>query len=135
VMAYTNADSVELFLNGKSLGRKRMGEEPVVIPVGKKISEDLSFLTVRIEDAGGHLVPGADNLVRFALSGAGRIAGVDNGNPASLEPFQAGQRTAFGGLALVIVRSKRGEAGRIAVEAASDGLAAGRATISTRHEP
>ena len=34
VMAYTNADEVELFLNGKSLGRKKRFSEPVEIPVG-----------------------------------------------------------------------------------------------------
>ena len=44
VMAYTNAEEVELFLNGRSLGRKKKGE-PYVIPVGKKISEDLRFTT------------------------------------------------------------------------------------------
>ena len=42
VMAYTNAEEVELFLNGRSLGRKRKGE-PYVIPVDKKISDDLQL--------------------------------------------------------------------------------------------
>ena len=42
VMAYTNAEEVELFLNGQSLGRKRKGE-PFVMPVGQKISDDLRF--------------------------------------------------------------------------------------------
>lgn len=188
VMAYTNGEEVELFLNGQSLGRKRKGE-PFVIPVGKKISddqrfttryrlvwevpyapgtltavayaggkpvataevrtagaparvvlvpdrariradgEDLSFLTVRIEDVEGNLVPGAGNLVRFAVEGAGRIAAVDNGNAASLEPFQADRRQAFGGLALLIVRSKRGEKGEIRVSAGSDGLAGAAAVL------
>jgi beta-galactosidase len=43
VMAYTNASEVELFLNGKSLGRKKMGVDTVVIPVGKKVSETHKF--------------------------------------------------------------------------------------------
>ncbi len=189
VMAYTNAEEVELFLNGQSLGRKKKGVELFEMPVGPKISEelrfltryrlvwqvpyapgtlkavaysggkavatteaktagaparlllepdrsriradgeDLSFLTVRIEDADGNLVPGADNLVRFAVEGAGRIAAVDNGNAASLEPFQADHRKAFGGLALLVVRSKRGEAGPIRVTATSDGLGAAGATL------
>jgi len=188
VMAYTNAEEVELLLNGRSLGRKRKGE-PYVIPVGQKISsdlefttkyrlvwevpyapgtlqavayaggqpvattevktagaparvaitpdrasihadgEDLSFVTVRIEDAQGNLVPGADNLVRFAVEGAGRIAAVDNGNAASVESFQADRRKAFSGLALLIVRSKRGEPGEIHVSATSDGLAAAEAIL------
>jgi beta-galactosidase len=188
VMAYTNAEEVELLLNGRSLGRKRKGE-PYVIPVGEKISsdrkftttyrvvwdvpyepgtlravayvggrpvataevktagaparvvlapdrvtiradgEDLSFVTVRIEDASGNLVPGADNLVKFTMAGAGRIAAVDNGNAASLEPFQADQRKSFSGLALLIVRSKRGERGEIRVTATSEGLAAAGAVL------
>ena len=38
-MAYTNCDEVELFLNGKSLGRKKRFSEPVTLPVGKNTSE------------------------------------------------------------------------------------------------
>jgi beta-galactosidase len=91
--------------------------------------EDLSFVTVRVEDAAGNLVPGADNLVRFAVEGAGRVAAVDNGNAASVEPFQADRRRAFSGLALLIVRSKRGERGEIRVAADSDGLAGVRAVL------
>jgi beta-galactosidase len=91
--------------------------------------EDLSFVTVRIEDAEGNLVPGADNLVRFAVQGAGRIAAVDNGNAASLEPFRAKERKAFSGLALLVVRSNRGVSGSIRVEATSDGLTAAGAVL------
>lgn len=190
VMAYTNADEVELFLNGKSLGRKKRGAEPVTIPVGPNVSEkkvfsskyrlqwqvpyqpgtlkavaykggsqvavkemrtagaparirlipdrtaiaadgdDLSFITVRIEDKDGNLVPGADNLVRFKVEGAGRIAAVDNGNAATVEPFQAEQRKAFSGMALVIVRSERGKPGRIKLSATSEGLIAADTVLS-----
>ena len=45
VMAYTNADEVELFLNGKSLGRKKRFSEPVEMPVGPNVSPDRKFLT------------------------------------------------------------------------------------------
>ena len=128
VMAYTNAEEIELFLNGKSLGRKKRFSEPVEIPVGQNASrdkkfvskyrlewqvpyqpgslkavayqggkpiavdevrtagaparvklvpdrsaihadgDDLSFVTVRIEDKDGNLVPMADNLVKFGLT-------------------------------------------------------------------
>ena len=91
--------------------------------------EDLSFVTVRVEDGDGNLVPGADNLVKFAVEGPGRIAAVDNGNAASLEPFQADQRRAFSGLALLIVRSKRDERGQARVTATSDGLAGAVAVL------
>jgi beta-galactosidase len=94
--------------------------------------DDLSFVTVRIEDANGNLVPGSDNLVRFSVAGPGTIAAVDNGNAATTEPFQASERKAFSGMALVIVRSKPGEAGRIRLSASSAGLAAAEAAISAQ---
>jgi beta-galactosidase len=92
---------------------------------------DLSFVTVRVEDKDGNLCPNADNLVRFKLDGAGRVAAVDNGNPATVEPFQADYRKAFGGLALLIVRSERGKSGAIAVTATSDGLQPAKATLTS----
>ena len=73
--------------------------------------DDLSFVTVRIEDKDGNLCPAADNLVRFNVTGAGTIAAVDNGNAATVEPFHADRRKAFNGLALLIVRSKQGQPG------------------------
>lgn len=190
VFAYSNADEVELFLNGKSLGRKKRFAEPIEIPVNPKISEDgkfltkyrllwqvpyqpgtlkaiaysggkevaeqeirtagapakiklmpdrsvihadgddLSFVTVRIEDKDGNLCPLANNLVHFNVTGSGDIAGVDNGNAATTEPFHADHRNAFNGLALLIVRS-RPEPGTIHVVASSDGLAQSEVEIRT----
>ena len=46
MFAYTNGDQVELFLNGKSLGRKACGAEPVEIPVGPNVSQSLKFSTI-----------------------------------------------------------------------------------------
>lgn len=96
----------------------------------KADGQDLSFVTVRIEDKDGNLCPLADNLVKFKVDGAGTIAAVDNGNAATTEPFQADHRKAFSGMALLIVRSTAGEPGRIHVEAASDGLQS--ATVELR---
>ena len=67
--------------------------------------------------------------MRFDVQGAGRIAAVDNGNAASLESFQAKERKAFGGLALLVVRSNRGVSGSIRVQATSDGLTAAGAVL------
>ena len=46
-------------------------------------------------DAKGNPCLLADNLVHFALKGPAEIAGVGNGNPLSLEPFQADYRKLF----------------------------------------
>jgi beta-galactosidase len=192
VMCYSNAAEVELFLNGKSLGRKKRFSEPVVLPVGDNISpdhkyaskyrlmwqvpyapgelkavgyqdgkqvavdavrtagaparvrvipdrttiqadgDDLSFVTVRIEDKDGNMCPTADNLVQFNVTGAGAIAAVDNGDAATVEPFHADRRKAFSGLALLIVRSRQGQPGRVHVTATSQGLAQGEADIAAQ---
>jgi beta-galactosidase len=40
VMAYTNAQDVELFLDGMSLGRKTKGKDLTRIPVGRSVNDD-----------------------------------------------------------------------------------------------
>jgi len=94
--------------------------------------DDLSYITARIEDADGHLVPAADSLLHFKVSGAGCIEAVDNGNAATVEPFRADHRHAFNGLALLIVRSRAGAAGRIEVRADSDSLQGAAIGLSAR---
>jgi len=48
--------------------------------------EDVGVVTVAVVDAQGRFVPMADNLVRFELSGPGKILGVGNGDPSCHEP-------------------------------------------------
>ena len=72
----------------------------------------------------------ADNLVHFEVRGAGEIAAVDNGNPATVEPFQADHRKAFNGLALLIVRSQD-QPGPIEIVATSDGLSPAKTQIAS----
>ncbi len=126
VWAYSNCDEVELFLNGKSLGRKPMEtfshsewevpyEPGTLLARGykkdreiltKKVEttglpsvlrlipdhftinadgEDVSVITVQVEDNKGRVGPTADNEISFRLSGMGKIIGVGNGDPASHE--------------------------------------------------
>jgi beta-galactosidase len=105
----------------------------VLVPDRARLSADgydVSFVTVRVEDADGNLCPGADNLVRFAVDGPGRVVAVDNGNPASVESFQAPERKAFSGLALVVVRTQKGSPGSIRLRATSAGLRASETTLT-----
>ncbi|TCC90030.1 DUF4982 domain-containing protein [Pedobacter frigiditerrae] len=169
---YNNADEVELYLNGKSLGKKsKQGEDLHVMwkvnyevgtlkaisrKGGKEVlvreiktagapakieliadrknikadGKDLSFITVRVLDKDGSLVPNADNLVNFKIEGEGFIAGVDNGFQASLEPFKASYRKAFNGLCLAIIQAKE-KAGTIKLTATSNGLASSSILITT----
>ncbi len=92
---------------------------------------DLSFVTVRVVDKNGTLVPDASNLIRFDVSGPGSIVGVDNGNQISHESFKANQRKAFHGMALAIVQAKK-KAGRIVLKASSDNLVSSSVVISAR---
>lgn len=171
VCYYNNADEVELFLNGKSLGTKKKEDEEMHVKWhvpyqpgqlkavsrknGREVlsrtvktagvparivleadrseinadGEDLSFIKVSVVDKDGNLVPDADNLIKFALEGHATIAGVDNGNPTSLEPFKSEQRHAFKGLALAIIKASK-ESGMVIVKATAEGLTEGETQLS-----
>jgi beta-galactosidase len=176
VHVFTSGDEAELFLNGKSLGRKKKGPfeyrlrwdsvayapgtlEVVAYRNGRRWAtdvvrtagaparleatpdratiradgRDLSFVTVRVTDAAGVTAPRADNALRFTVEGPGEIVATDNGDPTSFEPFQAPERRAFSGLALVVVRAEAGQAGRIVLRATGDGLRGASTTITATH--
>ncbi|CQR47245.1 Beta-galactosidase [Paraliobacillus sp. PM-2] len=178
VLAYTNAHSVELFLNGKSIGERsyetkttswgstyketaegdtylewavpfEAGELEAVAkdengnviardevvtagePAAVRLTadrqvidadgNDLSFITVDVVDDKGTIVPNAENLVHFDVSGNGSLVGVDNGNAASVERYKANKRKAFSGKALAILQSDE-KSGEIVLNASASGL-------------
>jgi beta-galactosidase len=127
VMCFGNCGEVELFLNGRSLGRKTMEKnghlewkvkyepgtllargykdgreiatdqvettgEPAAIQLIpdratiKADGEDVSVITVQVNDAQGRMVPVAGNEISFGIQGPGKIIGVGNGDPSSHEP-------------------------------------------------
>ncbi|EHQ30821.1 glycoside hydrolase family 2 TIM barrel-domain containing protein [Mucilaginibacter paludis] len=160
---YNQADEVELFLNGKSLGiRKKQGDDlhlawkvtyeagtlsavsklngKVVLKTSVKTAgkpariqliadrstikadgKDLSYITARVLDEQGNMVPDADDLIKFELTGPGVIAGVDNGLQTSTEPFKANQHKAFNGLCLAIIQSGL-KGGKIIIKASAKNL-------------
>jgi beta-galactosidase len=170
---YNNADEVELFLNGKSLGiKKKTGDdlhvmwrlpfqpgtlkaisrkngkvvlireihtagEPAKIELTadrktiKANGKDLSFITVKILDKDGNVVPNADNKVNFKINGEAFLAGVDNGDPISHDSFKANYRKAFHGLALAIVQAKE-KAGNITFTATGEGLQSAQLVINSK---
>ena len=174
VHVYTSGDEAELFLNGRSLGRKKRaqfeyrlrwdevkyepGELRVVAYKNGRVwaedrmktsgaaakltlqadharikadGQDLSFVTVMVSDREGSLVPRSNNRIQFSVSGPGDIVAVDNGDPTNLESFQSPSRSAFNGLCLVVIRSRRGTAGQIKLRAQSPGLAASEIMIAS----
>jgi beta-galactosidase len=87
----------------------------------KADGKDLSFITAKVLDKDGNVVPDAENLIQFKVDGDAFIASVDNGDPVSHEPFKANYRKAFHGLALAILQSKQ-KAGKVTFTATSKGL-------------
>lgn len=67
--------------------------------------KDLCFVTARITDKEGNLVPDADNLINFSITGNARLAATDNGYQADTLTFLSPQRRAWKGMALAIIRS------------------------------
>ncbi len=170
---FTSGDEVEVFLNGESLGRKKMGEfeyriryddvkyepgevkavaykngevwaEETIVTTGEPASivmeadrseisadgDDLSYITVQVEDADGNAVPNATNWITFSVEGPGEIVATDNGDPTDFTPFPSHKRKLFSGKALVIVRSLSEKQGAIKVTAESESLSG--TTLSIR---
>ncbi|KAK0627906.1 glycoside hydrolase superfamily [Immersiella caudata] len=94
--------------------------------------DDLSFLTVEVVDADGLVVPDAENATSFAVQGAGQIVATDNGDPYDMAAFPSKERKAFSGMALGIVRAKRGSGGPFTVMVTSPGLSGANVTITAR---
>ncbi len=170
VWAHSNADEVELFVNGKSAGRKTVTKdlhvewivpyqpgkiEAFAYKAGKVILKDkretasapakivlttdrtaltndgmdCTVIKAEVFDAKGRLVPKADNLIKFAVSGPGAVIGVGNGNPNSHEADKASERKAFNGLCCAIVQVTG--AGGITVSASAEGLTGGKVNLKS----
>ncbi|MBL7744544.1 MAG: DUF4982 domain-containing protein, partial [Chitinophagaceae bacterium] len=175
VHIFTSGDEAELFLNGRSLGKKRKAAfeyrlrwddvkyEPGELKViaykkGKKWAEqvvrttdkatqllistdrnvinangeDLSFITVKVADKNGLMVPDANNKVSFGIEGPGEIVATDNGDPANLVSFASKEREAYFGMVLLIVRSEKGKPGSIRIKASSQKLKAATLEIKSK---
>ncbi|PVH68287.1 glycoside hydrolase family 2 protein [Cadophora sp. DSE1049] len=97
-----------------------------VQPDGK----DLSFITVRVVDSEGNLVPEARNEVNFSLTGTGEIVATDNGDPTDFTSFGSRDRKAFNGLALAIVRVAKADPRPIVISASGYGLEAAQVVLN-----
>ena len=96
-----------------------------LIPDRKEIAadgRDLSFVTVRVLDQNGAVVPDAKPALRFTLSGPGTLAATDNGDPTDMTAFPEPRRKAFNGLALAILRATPGRGGAVTLRVEADGL-------------
>jgi beta-galactosidase len=194
VIAYTNCDTVELFLNGKSYGTKalqfprpgnsgawnRYDVPPVGVTTGdlhlmwdvpyepgtlkavgrkrgKVVVEemihtagapaalrlsvdrntinaderDVTHVKVEVVDENGNMVPDANEPVQIIVEGAGRLIGLDNGNPFDHTSMKSDRRNTFNGLALAVVQSNN-KAGTIRVRTNSSSLKNASVEITTK---
>jgi beta-galactosidase len=193
VLAYTDCSTVELFLNGRSLGEKSFefpaqgtsgGWNSYALPVvrattldlhlswdvpyqpgvlravGKRrdgsacataevrtagapaavrltadrdtmaaVPGDVANVTFEIVDSAGTVVPDADTLVRFAVTG-GTIVALDNGNLVDHDPYRSDSRHAFNGRGLAILRAAA--PGTLTVTASAAGLTDAQLVIVVR---
>jgi beta-galactosidase len=177
VFVYTNGDCAELFLNGKSLGKRyknprsdksierfrlmwndviyepgelkviaykegvktgesfvRTADKPFKLKLTpdrtiiKADGSDLSYVLVEAFDKDGNIYPLADNKIEVKISGAGKLGGVDNGNPQSFNFFGSNSVDLFYGKAMIIVKSGDTK-GNIIVTTKSEGLKQASAAI------
>lgn len=174
VWVNTNADNVELFLNGKSLGKKDMPRNShlqwsvpyqpgtlsaVAYKKGRKLTaevqtaskayeivvsparttiladgKDAVVIDISAIDKEGRLVPDADNLVSFIVTGDMKIIGVGNGDPSSHEAdkYLSGtwKRSLFNGKCQVILQAGK-QPDKVKFEATAAGLVTGSTGIHT----
>ena len=93
---------------------------------------DLSFITVKVADRNGRVVPDATNKITFSIEGPGEIVATDNGDPADLVAFPSKERAAYSGMVLGIVRSEKKKPGIIKINAISEGLKMATIEIRTK---
>jgi len=98
----------------------------------KNDGSDFSYITVAVKDKDGFTVPRTHPDISFKVEGPGEIVATDNGDATSFVPFQSHTRQAFNGLALVIVKAKKGSNGNIVVTANSEGLTEGSVFLTTK---
>jgi beta-galactosidase len=92
--------------------------------------DDVCRVTATIVDEHGVPVPGANDLITFAISGPGVIAAVDNADNASHELFQTNERHAFQGRCVAFIKAGA-PSGKMIVTASASGLKSGSITLKT----
>ena len=83
--------------------------------------DDVAHVSASIVDSKGVVCPNADKVLKFEISGPGKVIGVASGDRASHQPFTMPERKAYHGSCVAIVRSTA-TAGDVTVTAAAQGI-------------
>lgn len=166
VIVYSNAERVELYVNGEHVGghdmkldtddemraQFKVAYQPgavravAIFEDGSEMSEalhtpqdpaavvmscdkdclmadgrDIAFVEITAADANGYAVGNARNRIKVEVEGAGRLAGLDNGDSTDYDSYKGDNRRLFSGKLLAMVESTL-DAGDIVVRAYSEGL-------------
>ena len=90
---------------------------------------DVAFVTAKVLDKHGRVVPNAKIPLSFSLQGPGRILATDNGDPTDFTPFTSTQRASFNGLALAIIGTAKKQTGSSQLKVESAGLAPAQVSL------
>lgn len=97
----------------------------------KADGKDLAFINVRVVDKDGNFCPDETRQINFKVTGTGSYKAAANGNPASIESFQAPYMKLFSGQLTAIVQSAE-KPGNITFEASSKGVRSAKINIQTK---
>ena len=112
VVAYDEAGKAVATQIVRTAGRPHhlelSADRTTISPDGK----DISFVTVRVVDKDGNLIPDDGRLLNFKVTGAGSFRAAASGNPASLDAFHLPRHHVFSGQLVALVQSaeRTGEA-------------------------
>ena len=92
--------------------------------------EELVYVTVQVADKDGNIVPTADNMVNFTVTGEGTYEAGANGDATSLLSFQDPKMKLFSGAATAILRTST-KPGAMTFKATAKGVKPATLTITT----
>ena len=121
VVAYDDTGKAVATQTVRTAGRAHhlelSADRTTISPDGK----DISFVTVRVVDKDGNLVPDDGRLLNFKVTGAGSFRAAASGNPASLDAFHLPRHHAFSGQLVALVQSAE-RAGEAVLTVSAKGL-------------
>lgn len=83
--------------------------------------EDMTFITVTLNDANGRPVQNARNRMSVTITGAARLVGLDNGDSTDYDEYKGTSKRLFSGKLLIMLAARK-EPGEITVKVTSAGL-------------
>ena len=106
-----------------------------LVPERREIAadgEDVGYVTVRVLDRNGLVVPQAKVAVRAAVSGAGEFYAIENGDETDFTWLRDPERMTFNGQLSVLVKSKPGTRGPMTLTVTSSGLPDATCTLTAK---